>query len=585
MQRLRHLSVLVTFAAMTAALAAQGRLPIQAVSPTRVAVPATHPLTPSWQPIALAPDGRTLAFAANGRLFVQPTTGGAPAAVADAAAPQGVSTPVFSPDGRSLAFWSAADQNLRRIPVAGGTSTVLCAAEGPAGLEWSTGDQLLFGQGTKGIMRVSANGGTPETVAAATNGEFLVGPRLLPGNALLFSSFTAPAPGTQGPPRGQIVAQRLGTTERKVLIDALSEARYVSSGHLLYPAGGELLAVRFDPASLDISGVPVPVLQDVRMGFAQGTAIYGVADTGALVYLRASEGRFDVALVAQDGRRESMGTVPDTVFAPRISPDGKRLALDIQGSVWVADLANLSQLRNVIPAGPTTGSNQFPQWNAAGDRLAFISTRDGGVQSLFLQQADGSGTAELLVRPARSPESWSAESGRLTYITLKGTSDYDIWSYSLRDRTAAPLVETATTAQLSSKFSHDGQWVAYAANDSGRFEVYVQPAAGGARIQVSTEGGSLPVWSPDDRELFYANAGQLHAVAIRTQPTPPGITAAAAVPLPITGFIQQGSVYARRQYDIGPDGRFLMMFRQPTTFDVVANWADDLKRRVPTQSR
>ncbi|MGB7219760.1 MAG: hypothetical protein WBD07_13260 [Vicinamibacterales bacterium] len=549
-----------------------------------ITLPESHQLSlMGWRAMAMAPGGTRFVYAANGRLYLQAVAGGQPTEIPGTAIPPGVMAPVFSPDGRSLAFWSAGDSTLRRIAVGGGTPAIISQADNPAGMTWGSDNQIVFGQSAKGIMRVSANGGTPETIVAPRGSEMLFGPQMLPGSDAVLFTALLPRNGAPGFDKTEIVVQSLGSGIRKTLIDALSEAQYVPTGHLVYTVDGALMAVAFDAARLETRGRPVTILQAVRSGGA--AAQFGFSESGSLAYVAGRRGQRQVALVDRTGRRQPLGFLPETVFAPRLSPDGRQLTVDDQGSIWVADLANLSMLRPVVASGPTTGVNQFPLWSADGERLFFISNRDGGVQALYSQRADGTGDAELLVKPARSGESWSATGDRLTYITLKGTSDYDVWSYSIRDKTAAPLIETADTAQLSSKFSHDGRWVAYQSNESSRFEIYVQPVpTTGAKFPITKDGGTLPVWSPDDRELLYVSGGRLHAVPVQMRLTPATVTAGTPVPLPITDFIQQGTIYARRQYDMTPDGKqFLVMYAQAPQVEVVVDWFDDLKRRVPVQ--
>ena len=264
-------------------------------------------------------------------------------------------------------------------------------------------------------------------------------------------------------------------------------------------------------------------------------------------------GPIQVALVDLAGNRKLLATVPTLGFAPRVSPDGKQVAYDLRGAIWIADMTNLSAARQLTSGG----SDNFPLWTPDGQRIVFTSARDGGEQALYWQRADGTGDAEQLVKPARSPESWSVPGELLSFITLKPPMDYDIWTYSLKDKKAAPLIEIPVTAQDSSRFSHDGKWIAYESNETGRSEVWVQPSPlAGARFQITMTGGSRPLWSPDDRELFYDHDNRMFVASVQTTPA---FKASEPMPLPIDGFIQGG---ARRQYDITPDGKaFLMMFR------------------------
>jgi hypothetical protein len=255
-----------------------------------------------------------------------------------------------------------------------------------------------------------------------------------------------------------------------------------------------------------------------------------------------------LVLVGREGSRQMLGRLPASTFAPRIAPNGRELTFDADGVVWVSDLRDLTSMRRLASGA------SFPMWSGDGERILFISRRNGE-EALSWLRSDGTGAPELLAQPARAPESWSPQLQAFSFITFKN-GDYDVWTYSLNERKATPLVEIAGSSQHSSRFSPDGRWVAYASNETSKFEVYVQPVpTTGAKFLVSKNGGGHPLWSPDGRELFYDSGGRLFSVAIRTEPR---FESDDPAPLPITGFIQGG---ARRQYDVMPDGKhFLMMF-------------------------
>jgi serine/threonine-protein kinase len=178
--------------------------------------------------------------------------------------------PVFSPDGRSIAFYSIQDGTLKRIAVSGGAVVTLCQAEPPFGMSWGT-DGILFGQGNKGIMRVSPDGGKPELLVSVKGDEFVHGPQMLPGGqAVLFTL----AAGTSADlwDRAQVVVQVLKSGDRKTLIEGGSDARYVPTGHLVYALGGVLFAAPFDPQRLQITTGPVSIVEGVRRAIAGGVA-------------------------------------------------------------------------------------------------------------------------------------------------------------------------------------------------------------------------------------------------------------------------------------------------------------------------
>jgi TolB protein len=272
------------------------------------------------------------------------------------------------------------------------------------------------------------------------------------------------------------------------------------------------------------------------------------AVTAALAPIAAQQAPpvFQLALVDRGGITTRVGALPPGTFAPRLSPEGRRVAFDtFDGTIWIADLANIGTPRKF-------GTGRFPMWSADGTRLLFAGA-DG--MKLFWQAADGSGSPELLTDTARAPEQWSATTQLVSYITLKEGTDYDIWAFSPSDRNIHALVSLPSSAEMSSRFSPDGKWLAYQSNDGGMFEVYVEPyPRTGTRTRVSSAGGQRPVWSPDGREIYYDQDRTLYAASFQAAPK---VVVGTPAALPIKGFIQGTG---RRVWDITPDGKqFLIM--------------------------
>lgn len=237
---------------------------------------------------------------------------------------------MFSPDGRSLAFWSVADATFKRIAVSGGAPMTICSGDNPYGMSWGSNNEIVFGQGNKGIMRVSANGGKPETIVTVKSNELAHGPQILPGGrAVLFT--LAPANGADRWEKAKVVVQTIQTGARKTLIEGGTDARYVATGHIIYALNGTLLAVPFDAKRLDVTGGSVPIVEDVRAADANatGTAQFGYSETGSLIYIPGTATTINqsaLSLVDRNGSAKPVGIPPGPYSTPRISPNGKQLA-------------------------------------------------------------------------------------------------------------------------------------------------------------------------------------------------------------------------------------------------------------------
>ena len=260
-----------------------------------------------------------------------------------------------------------------------------------------------------------------------------------------------------------------------------------------------------------------------------------------------------------------------------LSPDGQRIALQLDQAtleVWVYDLARTTFARLVH--GWDNGS---PIWSPDGTRVTFESDRWTS-HGLFWQLADGSGPAERLTADVPDfliPESWSPDGRFLVYTRYK-RGDRDLWIWSSSDRKSVPLLQTPAS-ESDARVSPDGHWVAYQSNQSGRFEVYVRAFPGASRSwQVSPDGGKIPVWARNGRELFYRNDNRMMAVDVSTTPA---FTAGRPRRL-FEGSYLQGT----GSYDIASDGRFLMIKHEPhalTELVLVQNWFEELKQRVSTR--
>ncbi|MDA2924229.1 protein kinase [Acidobacteria bacterium AH-259-L09] len=570
---------------------------------TRVSVvlPSTERLSgTSRHVVALSPDGTHLVYAANEQLYLRAMDQleGVPIRGTEG----NTRSPFFSPDGQWVGFWAGGQ--LKRVPISGGAPVTLCDAQIPWGVSWGPNDTIVFGQGPEGIWQVSAAGGTKEVLIGVDStksevsempmellGKLLMlhelyhGPQILPGGRAVL--FTVGFGGTWDD--AQIVVQSLETGERKVLISGGTDARYVSTGHLVYARAGTLLAVPVDLGRLEVTGSPVPIGEGIRQADANvtGAAQFSFSRFGSLVYVPGIGGEIERTLVWVDreGQVERLAAEPRFYSRPRLSPDGQRLAMTVFDSansdVWIYELARETPTR--LTFDPAEDRN--PLWTPDGQRVVFSSDRDGGLSNLFWKAADGMGQLERLTTSPnyQIPYSWSSDGKRLVFVELNPETLWDISVLSMEgEPTSQALLQTQFTESLPA-ISPDGRWMAYQSDESGRHEVYVTPFPGaGPKQQISMEGGAEPVWGPDGRELFYREGDKMMAVAVKTHPK---FTAAKPKVL-FEGRYTTNRIAAN--YDITPDGRRFLMIKvgeqesAPTQINVVFNWFEELKRLVPT---
>ena len=475
---------------------------------------------PNFHRIAVSPDGNRLVYAGNTGLYSRTLDDLDAAPVAGTAT--GRRSPFFSPDGQWIGFWEAGQ--LKKVSVSGGAPLVLCEVVSPWGVTWSTDNTILIGQGPAGIWRVSGDGGTPERIIAVEDGQSAAAPQLLPdGRTVLFT-----LAGSGNWNEAHLVVQSLGDGARQTLITG-TDGRYLHSGHLVYALRGTVLAVPFDVSALKTIGGPVSLLEEVWQGQASGAAQFAVASAGTLVYVPADtaapQSRRTLVWVDRRGTEAPLPAGPRAYVYPRLSPDGTRLALDIASDnrdiwVWRLPLGPLERLTS-DPA-----VDRQPLWTLDSQRIIFSSDR-AGAANLFWQAANATGMPERLTT---GPDSRFAHAvspdGRQVIVrqNTAGGSGIDLMILDLADAPRAetrPLVQTPAV-EYNAEISPDGRWLAYQSNASNAFEVYVRPFPEVTRDlrQVSSAGGTEPLWGPDGRELFYrAPDGAVMGVSITAGPT------------------------------------------------------------------
>jgi serine/threonine-protein kinase len=377
----------------------------------------------------------------------------------------------------------------------------------------------------------------------------------------------------------RIDAVDLVSGRRTTLVRGGGHPRYLRSGHLVFGTAGSIRAVAFDPVTLEMRGTPVEVLSD------SGSAYFEVANDGTLIYMRgvATGAVGTLVWVDREGREEPLGAPAMPYIYPRLSPNGRRLALDVGGpnrDVYVWDIE-----RRVLERFTTDpAEDAVVRWTPDGSKIAFANSRHG-VPNVFWQAADGSGAPErVFASPSLHQPLSFAPDGTLVVADMVpgGGRGLTVMTLAMPRRTR-PLLENAVNAEVSP----DGRWLAYGSTRSGQFEVYVTsyPDAKG-RWQISAGGGRHPAWSRDGRELFYRDFdGALISVPVNVSPTFAAGQSRKLFENP--AYRGAGTGLSDRTYDVTSDGRRFVMIRvtEPPqrTLAVVQHWVDELSRRVPTK--
>jgi eukaryotic-like serine/threonine-protein kinase len=532
--------------------------------------------------LAVSPDGRQVAFIANGpagyQLWVRPLGGSSAIALAGT---EEASFPFWSPDSRQIGFF--ANNKLKKMLATGGPAIVLCDAVLGRGATWGPTDVIVFSTlptRANALQRVAAAGGVPTPAsrldAEATSHRY---PSFLPdGRHFLFTSVS----GTCCPPPkpGQVRIGTLDNLEATMLFEADSPAIY-ASGHVLYNSGGTLMARPFDPARRSFAGDAFPIAEHVG---SEGSryASFSVSASGVLVTAGATV-RPTTRLTWLDRTGRQLGTVgsPAMYQSIALSPDERHVAVVmVSGApenmdIHVLDVARGTDVRFTFDPR----EDKAPIWSPDSRRVVFQGDRFGQ-SMLYVRDLDGAKDEEPLVPPdaggAMTPTDWSADGRYVAYSRTQGKAGWpDLFALPLfGTRTPLTLTDTAAT-ETGAVFSPDGRWFAYQLADAASAtQIFVQafPPKGG-RFQVSTNGGSQPIWTRDGKTLFFLSTdGKIMAAAVETAGEFHNDTPQPLFPLQAT----RGSANVGHQYAVTKDGRFLVNLIQqpsaPVPLTVVTNW-------------
>ena len=563
---------------------------------------------PPSQHVATVRDNRTLSLSRDGRLLAW--IGGPPERrrvflrdldvleIQEIAGTEGATPapPEFSPDGARILF--IREGALWSVGLDGGVPTRLLESDTPTGFwwaKWIDGETVIVSLAGSGLYRMSVRGGQLEPVTRLDKARGEVSherPFVLPGRrAVLF------AVGVGNWHDCHIEVVSLETGDRHTIIEEAFQAQYAASGHVLFGRDDTLFAVPFDLERLQVVGSEVAVLSPVQMDVGTGrTANFTISETGSLAYLPGDQGLGERRLEwwYRDGKIEPLPPEPGIYSSPRISPDGRQLAVTVrQGHRERLNLYDIA--RHVLTPLEQEGSwNARGVWSPGGDRLAFTSNR-AGQWNLFVTSIRGSAQAVPLQKSAeiQNAGSWSPDGSLLAYINRSDEDQFDIWLLPMNEPSAEPIPFLVSRFnEISPAFSPDGRWLAYVSGEPGQPEIFVREVlpsnlTGGVRRRVSRDGGWYPVWARDGSELFYLS---LDGRRILTTPNQPG---------PGLELGDEDVVLSLRHpwpgdwdaedwpFDVAPDGeRFLVVSRtrdQETLMDIVValDWVQALDRLAP----
>jgi Tol biopolymer transport system component len=497
---------------------------------------------------------------------------------------EGAADPFWSPDGRSIGFFAGG--KLKRIDSDGSGLQVLCDVATERGGAWSPDGIMLFAPSYfSPLYEIAANGGTPRHITKLNTGRGEMSHRwpvfLADGRHFLFFVRSILNPEING-----IYAGSLDSQDFHMVVRTFQGPAFEARGSILYVRDGAVVAQTFDERKLVTTGEPT-VLPD-RVGFIPRTsrALFSASRAGVLAYYPASPGGpLAVTWYDRDGRRgDPVGT--GDLLSPALSPDGTHAVVTIDSidglgsDLWSFDLTRGTKTR--LTSGP--GYHQNAVWQSEGRFVLFASQVRDVVSHISRIKSDGTGEVGTVLETAGVSESpWSVcRNGRyLAYQRTATGSETSVWILPLTgDRKPFALVQSQFWNTFPA-FSPDCKWVAYVSNETGQEEVYIThfPEVT-RRYQVSTQGGTLPRWRGDGRELFYFSLSQNSMMAVIVDEKAEDLSLGS--PRALFHLAHNAAIFA--PFDVTPDGRRFLIAETNSPvgtvpLTLVTNWDAELKKR------
>jgi len=574
-----HLLTALVAAAATLGVILAMRDPPQ-IRRTSMLMPEKFVYDPIWGAPVLSPDGRRIAFVTvdeSGKrmLWVRPLDA---LSAQPLAGTENAVSPFWSPDSRFLGFFSSG--KLRRIDANGGPPQALCDAPDARGGAWGRAGTILFAPSPDSpIYKVSSAGGAPvkATELDAKRGETSHRhPYFLPdGDHFLFLS-TGGSVASGSDSTFELAVSSLESTARRSIVQTESSARYSKTGHLLFLRERTLVAQPFDPKTLELSGDAVPIADDMSRTTRWETT-FSVSDDGLLVYQSGAPAVSQLVWMDREGHDlQTVGKLAE-YGVPRLSSDGKRVAVSISDpvtqytDVWVLDLVRGTSTRLTFDP-----KDDQPQIWSPDDRYVYFSSQRQGRGDVFRKSSLGTGEDEVVIADPLNTALTSLSADGLTagVMTRTARGDWDIALMNMTDRKIVPLLATPFN-EINPALTSDARFVAYQCNESGETQIYVRSLGPeGGKWQISTDGGSRAIWVKDRELIYQSRDNKLMVVDVTLTPE-----LTASVPRLLIDPKVRPAI--GRQYDVTRDGQRILVNRpiqetavKPLT--LVQNWTAGL---------